>query len=139
MHAARPPCPPAHSLDKRCSHHAGASYPDILEKISLPNLKAIQCMGAGVNFVLKRPDLNRPHRVFRVIEPSRCERMAFWNLWAVLNCQVGQAERQATYSCVASAATGGTCPCCAWHAHTSLPSNADPVQLQQHTACAHMS
>lgn len=67
--------------------YLGASYPDILEKISLPNLKAIQCMGAGVNFVLKRPDLNRPHRVFRVIEPSRCERMAFWNLWAVLNCQ----------------------------------------------------
>ncbi len=52
-------------------------------------------MGAGVNFVLKRPDLNRPYRVFRVIEPSRCERMAFWNLWAVLNCQVRVAGKAA--------------------------------------------
>ena len=55
--------------------------------MKLPNLKALQCMGQGTAHVLARRDLLEGYRCFRTLDPARTERMAFWCLWAVLNCQ----------------------------------------------------
>lgn len=95
--AARSPPPP---LPPRAAP-AARTCVDITERVSLPNLKVLQCMGQGTAHVLARRDLLGGFRVFRTLDPARTERMAFWCLWAVLNCQrsceayrAAQAERR---------------------------------------------
>lgn len=56
--------------------------------MQVPNLKAIQVLGAGVDSQLSDPDVPRHVPLLRIIDPLMAERMASFVMWGVINSQV---------------------------------------------------
>lgn len=52
------------------------------------NLKAVQSLGAGVDFMMEDPDIvNRGVPLMRIVDPLMAERMSTFCVWAVTNIQ----------------------------------------------------
>ncbi|KAK2077669.1 hypothetical protein QBZ16_004515 [Prototheca wickerhamii] len=58
----------------------------LLEKC--PNLVAVNGLGHGVDYITKEEGKLKPDvQILRVVDTLMAERMAYWNLWAIINCQ----------------------------------------------------
>ena len=54
-----------------------------------PNLVAVNGLGHGVDYITKEEGKLKPDvQILRVVDTLMAERMAYWNLWAIINCQV---------------------------------------------------
>jgi glyoxylate/hydroxypyruvate reductase A len=55
---------------------------------NVPNLKAVQSLGAGVDFMMDDPGVvDRGVPLLRIVDPLMAERMATFCVWAVINFQ----------------------------------------------------
>lgn len=59
--------------------------PGVLEQC--PNLKAIQSLGAGVDFIMEDDTVPKNVPLMRIVDPLMAERMATFCVWAVTNIQ----------------------------------------------------
>ncbi len=60
--------------------------PGVLDDV--PNLKAVQSLGAGVDFIMQDENvLRRGVPLLRIVDPLMAERMATFSVWAVMNFQ----------------------------------------------------
>lgn len=55
---------------------------------------AVNGLGHGIDYILEEASELAPGvKILRVVDECMAERMAYWNFWAILNCQVCEAER----------------------------------------------